>query len=81
MSFGLAAVHTGHAPRYGIDELVNLDGGTLRIGQDYPIRKPSPHWLIRPVDGAGKCAVHINVDVSQKRPKSVRRVRPANSES
>ena len=35
----------------------------------------------RPVDGEGKCAVHISVDVSQKRPNNSRRDFPASAES
>ena len=36
--------------------------------------KPSPQRVMRPTDGEGKCAVHISVGVSTKRPNSSRRV-------
>ena len=39
--------------------------------------KVSPRRTIRPVDGDGKCAVHISVEVSQTRSNSVRRVSAA----
>ena len=35
----------------------------------------------RPAEGEGKCAVHIRVEVSQKRPNNSRRERPACAES
>ena len=35
----------------------------------------------RPVDGEGKCAVHMSVELSQKRPNSSRRDRPACAKS
>ena|SRR6266436_2706794 len=35
----------------------------------------------RPVEGEGKCAVHMRVEVSQKRPNSSRREAPACCES
>ena len=35
----------------------------------------------RAVEGEGKCAVHISVDVSQKRPNNWRRDTPAIAES
>jgi hypothetical protein len=41
----------------------------------------SRHRTTRAVDGDGRCAVHMTVDVSQKRPNSFRLVSPACAES
>jgi hypothetical protein len=35
----------------------------------------------RAIEGEGKCAVHISVEVSQKRPNNFRRDSPASAES
>ena len=42
---------------------------------------PSPQRDMRPTDGEGKCAMHINVGVSQKRSNSARLETPACLES
>src|SRR5207244_3842268 len=73
------------APRAGYDlywarDLITIKPSAAESGTRAQLEtnlKPSPQRVIRPVDGEGKCAMHISVDESQRRPNTFRRDSPA----
>ena len=58
-----------------------VEDKSVTVSRDQAILKASSQRVTRPVEGDGKWAVHRRVEVSQKRPNSSRRVRPAWAES